>query len=118
MFNLLLPRMAIALVWGYQGLWCKLLGRAPHHEQILETTPLLSSLQAHRALLALGTVECLLAVWVLSGLRPQSAAVAETILLVSMNVGGLRWARRLIQIPLKCSFKTLSFCCSPGWRPE
>lgn len=30
MASLLIPRAAIALVWLYQGLWCKLLDRPPH----------------------------------------------------------------------------------------
>jgi hypothetical protein len=31
----LLPRAAIALVWLYQGLWMKLLGRALRHQKIV-----------------------------------------------------------------------------------
>lgn len=33
--SLLLPRVAIALVWLYQGLWMKLLGRALRHQKIV-----------------------------------------------------------------------------------
>ena len=33
--SLLLPRAAIALVWLYQGLWMKLLGRAPRHQKMV-----------------------------------------------------------------------------------
>lgn len=35
----LLPRAAIASVWIYQGLRCKLLGRMPHHQEIVGTVP-------------------------------------------------------------------------------
>lgn len=35
--SLLLLRIAIALVWLYQGLWCKLLSRAALHQKIVRT---------------------------------------------------------------------------------
>ena len=97
--SLLLPRTAIALVWIYHGLWCKLLGHAPHHQKIVETAPFLDSFRARQALVALGFLECVLAAWVLSGIRAREAAVMQTLLLVSMNAAGLLWARRLISDP-------------------
>ncbi len=100
MTSLLLPRAAIALVWLYQGFWCKLLGRAPHHREIVATTPFLNSSRARQALVLLGVFECLLAAWVLSGIRPYEAALIETLLLVSMNTAALSWARRLIPDPV------------------
>jgi hypothetical protein len=54
--SLLLPRTAIALVWLYQGFWCKLLDRAPHHQKIVETVPFLNSSQARQALMGLITI--------------------------------------------------------------
>ena len=99
MSSLLVPRLAIALVWTYQGLWCKLLGGTPRHREILETSPLLSPGQARGALLALGTLECFLAGWVLSGRWAFEAAIAQTVVLFAMNAGGVLWARRLISDP-------------------
>ncbi|HEX4167250.1 MAG TPA: DoxX-like family protein [Bryobacteraceae bacterium] len=99
MCNLLLPRMAIALVWIYQGFWCKLLGRAPHHQKIVGATPFFNSARARQALVVLGCVECVLAVWVLSGVGAHEAALMQTLLLVSMNAAGLLWARSLIPDP-------------------
>lgn len=96
MSSLLLPRTAIALVWIYQGFWCKLLGHAPHHQKIVEATPFFNSSLARQALVALGFFECVLAAWVLSGIHPHEAAVMQTILLVSMNTAGIWWARSLI----------------------
>src|SRR3569833_3770657 len=98
--SLLLPRLAIASVWLYQGLWCKLLGRAPHHQKIVETVPAFPSFRARQALLALGLLECALAAWVLSGIRAREAAVMQTLLLLSMNTAGLQWARRLLEAPV------------------
>ena len=94
--SLLLPRIAIALVWLHQGLWCKLLGRAPHHQKIVGSVPFLSESQARRTLFLLGSLECVLAAWVLSGFRAREAALIQTLLLVSMNFAGMVWARGLI----------------------
>ncbi len=100
MRSLLVTRTAIALVWFYQGLWCKLLGRSPQHQKIVATVPFLCSLQAYRAMMVLGSLECVLAAWVLSGFRAPEAALAQTLLLASMNAAGLLWARNLITDPV------------------
>lgn len=107
--SLLLPRTAIALVWLYQGLWCKLLDHSPHHQKIVGTVPFLNSSQARQALFALGCLECALAVWVLSGLRSNEAALVQTLLLASMNTAGLFWARSLIADPLGMLLQTFVF---------
>jgi uncharacterized membrane protein YphA (DoxX/SURF4 family) len=96
MSSLFLPRTAIALVWIYQGFWCKLLGHAPHHQKIVESTPFFNSSLARPALLGLGLFECALAAWVVSGIRAREAAVVQTVLLVFMNTAGILWARSLI----------------------
>jgi uncharacterized membrane protein YphA (DoxX/SURF4 family) len=100
MLSLLLPRIAIALVWLYQGLWCKLLSREPRHRKIICAVPFLNGPRPRQALAALGAIECLLAVWVLSGFGAREAALMQTLLLVSMNVAGVRWARNLIPDPM------------------
>lgn len=83
----LLPGAAVASVWIYQGLWCKLLGRTPRHQEIVGTVPFLSASWAHRALVALGLLECVIALWVLSGIRARDAALLQTLLLAAMNSG-------------------------------
>jgi SAM-dependent methyltransferase len=88
-----MPRLAVALVWLYQGLWCKLLGRCPGHRAIVQAVPGLAGGIGTAVLLGLGTIETGLAVWVLSGWRPRWAAAAQTLLLVGMNGGGLLWGR-------------------------
>jgi hypothetical protein len=107
--QLLIPRAAIAFVWLYQGLWCKLLGRAPHHRKIVGTVPFLSSSQAQQALAALGSLECVLAAWVMSGWRAQEAALTQTLLLGAMNAAGLFWARNLIPDPAGMMIQNFAF---------
>jgi hypothetical protein len=70
----------------------------------------------------IGVVESALAAWILSALAPLSCAVAQTLLLVSLNGNGLLWARHLIADPLGMIFKNFAFlvlvwvCAGlPGW---
>jgi DoxX-like family len=93
-----LIRLSIAMVWFYQGLWCKVLGGVPRQEAI-STVPFLGAAQVRVALITLGLVECGLAVWVLSGQRMRQAAIVQTALLAAMNSGGLIWAWHLIPDP-------------------
>lgn len=97
--ELSLGRVAISLVWLYQGFWCKVLGQVPRHQIVMESAPMFRSGSARVFLLALGWLETLLCFWVLSGKFPQTAAVVQTALLIGMNAGGLLWARRIIPDP-------------------
>ncbi|HEY7216312.1 MAG TPA: DUF3419 family protein [Thermoanaerobaculia bacterium] len=104
-----MPRLAVALVWLYQGLWCKLLGRCPGHRAIVEAVPGLSGRTGSIVLAGLGTIEVGLALWVLSGWRPRWAAAAQTLLLVGMNTGGLIWGRQHIADPGALITQNLAF---------
>jgi DoxX-like family len=104
-----LVRCAIALLWLYEGLWCKVLGRRPNQERIVEAVPFLGPALAPSILRALGLVECALAIWVLSGWEPVWAAAAQTALLVGMNANGLLFARHLIHDPGEMVVKNAVF---------
>ncbi|HUM11720.1 MAG TPA: DoxX-like family protein [Myxococcaceae bacterium] len=95
----LLIRSAIAAVWLYEGLWCKVLGRLPSQEQIVEAVPFLGPRAGPAFLKGLGVLEALLGIWVLSGWEPVWAAVAQTVLLVGMNANGILFARKHIHDP-------------------
>ena len=94
-----LIRAAVALVWLYEGLWCKVLGRMPGQQDIVEAVPVLGPGPARAFLVALGCAECLIGVWVLSGRLSWWAALTQTVLLAVMNCVGLVWARRRIHDP-------------------
>jgi uncharacterized membrane protein YphA (DoxX/SURF4 family) len=106
---LLLIRCAIAAVWLYEGLWCKVLGRMPNQKGIVEAVPFLGSARAAFLLPALGVLECGLAAWVLCGWEPVWAAFVQTGLLVGMNANGLLFARRLIHDPAGMVVKNFVF---------
>ena len=104
----MLTQTAVAAVWLYEGLWCKLLGGVPLQRDVVGAAPMFER-SAPWVLRGLGIVECCLAVWVLSRWRPFLAAGVQTALLVSMNSGGLLWARRIIPDPAGMIVKNFAF---------
>jgi hypothetical protein len=92
-------RLAVALVWLYQGLWCKLVSADLDQAAILRGVPFLGEQHAPLALRAIGALETALALWVITGWRPFTAALAQTLLLVAMNGGGLLWSGEHIAHP-------------------
>lgn len=105
----MIPRLAVALVWLYQGLWCKLLGGCPGHRAIVEAVPGLGERGGAALLYGLGAFETVLALWVLSGWRPRAAALVQTALLAGMNGGGLLWGREHIADPGAMITQNLAF---------
>lgn len=104
-----LIRLSIALVWLYQGLWCKVLGGVPRHEAVIAAVPFIGAGTGHAALIWLGLFECGIAVWVLWGHWMRPAAIVQTVLLTAMNAGGLIWARHLIPDPAGMVLQNFTF---------
>ena len=94
-----LIRSAVAAVWLYEGLWCKLLGREPNQLRIASAAPLPASIGGASFLRLLGVAEVTLAIWAATGVAPFPCAMAQTLLLIGLNAGGLRFARTLIHDP-------------------
>ncbi|HVO89361.1 MAG TPA: DoxX-like family protein [Casimicrobiaceae bacterium] len=104
-----LLRVAVAGVWIYEGLWCKVLGRSQHELSVVQAVPRYGERWGRPFLLALGWVELGLGLWVLSGRAAALGALAQTILLVALNANGLLWSRRLIDDPGGMLFKNFAF---------
>jgi hypothetical protein len=104
-----LIRSAVAAVWLYEGLWCKLLGREPNQLRIASAAPLPASLRGTSFLRLLGVAEVALAIWAASGVAPFPCAIAQTLLLIGLNAGGLRFARTLIHDPGGMVVKNFAF---------
>jgi uncharacterized membrane protein YphA (DoxX/SURF4 family) len=94
-----LIHIAVAAVWFYEGVWCKLLNRQPRQVRVVEAMPLYGTRIAGKLLRLVGIVETAIGVWVLTGIAPIFCALTQTVLLVALNVCGLLWARRLIEDP-------------------
>lgn len=100
---------AIAGVWFYEGLWCKLLGREPNQLRVVQQVPGWGPRFGALFLIALGTIETLLGMWVITGLAPVLAATVQTALLVTLNANGLYWSRKVIHDPAGMVVKNFSF---------
>lgn len=128
MISSLLPpvwliHVAVAAVWFYEGVWCKLLNRQPHQLRVVEAMPHYGVLIGKELLKLVGIFEAAIGVWVLTGIAPIVCALAQTALLVTLNAGGLLWARRFIEDPAGMVVKNLAFlvlvwvsASFPGWR--
>lgn len=92
-------RAAVAAVWLYEGLWCKVLGGDADQHAIVAAVPLLPATVVTAALVTIGLAETALAAWVLTGRRATAAAVVQTVLLIGFNAGGLLFAADRITDP-------------------
>ncbi|GAA2808004.1 DoxX-like family protein [Kitasatospora sp. CM 4170] len=81
--------LAVALMWGYEGLWCKIFPGRADQRAIVEGLPLLPDAAAHALLIGIGLAELALGAWVLSGYAPRVAALVQTALVLAFNTGGL-----------------------------
>jgi hypothetical protein len=114
-FGRRLPAAAVAGVWLYHGLWCKILGRCADQLRVVEDLPGMPRALARPALTTIGLAEVALAAWVISGRRPVDAARTETGLLVAMNGGGLAFSRRHIAAPRALLTENLAFLALVWW---
>ncbi len=96
-------------MWLYNGLWCKVLGACPGHAAIVAGVPGVASVTAERLLAAIGLFETALALWVLTGRWKILGAMVQTLLLVTMNAGGLLWGRGQIADPAAMIVNNLAF---------
>jgi uncharacterized membrane protein YphA (DoxX/SURF4 family) len=104
-----LLQAAVAAVWLYEGLWCKVFARSQHQFEVVEQVPGLAPRTAHALLRLLGVVETALGVWVLSGWQPIVAAVVQTALLIGLNSAGIYFSRQRIPDPAGMVLKNAAF---------
>lgn len=104
-----LIRAAVAAVWFYEGLWCKLMRGQPHELAVVAAVPNYGPRFGGRFLQGLGIFEALLAAWALSGVSPVTCALVQTGLLMALNGCGLLWARHVIHDPAGMVVRNASF---------
>ena len=113
MDDLIIPnwliRVAVALVWFYEGLWCKLLNGKPRELEVVKAVPRYGPQFGAPFLMILGVAEITIAAWVISGDSMILCAIIQTLLLVLLNGGGLIWSRHLIDDPGGMVIKNLAF---------
>ncbi|MGW1258615.1 DoxX-like family protein [Streptomyces sp. NPDC002513] len=104
-----LARRAVALVWFYEGLWCKVWPGRDDQRAIVGDVPHMPAWAVTAALIAIGIAEAAIGVWVLSGLWARDAAVAQTALVVVFNAGGLLFGLDHIAEPGRMLTQNLAF---------
>ena len=75
--------VAIAFVWLINGLFCKLLNLVPRHQLIVAR--ILGEEHAAIITRAIGVLEILMAVWILTGIRSRLCAIVQAVIIASMN---------------------------------
>lgn len=73
----------IATVWIVNGLFCKLLNFVPRHQQIVAR--ILGNEHAILFTKAIGLSEVLMAIWILSSIKPRLCAVMQILIVLTMN---------------------------------
>jgi len=89
----------VASIWLVHGLLNKLLHFSPRHLQIVQSVPGLAGSRGEFLLTAIGLCEVGIAVWVLSGWAAGVCATVQAVLLLTMNVVELSFARPLLLWP-------------------
>jgi hypothetical protein len=114
---------ALAAVWLVHGVYNKLLGASPRHLAIVQSVPGLQGAAGVRVLIAVGLAEMAIAAWMLSRRAPRWCAAVQTVLLLSMNVVELTFARPLLLwpaglLPLNLTFLGAVWACALSERGQ
>jgi hypothetical protein len=73
----------IAAVWIANGLFCKVLNLVPRHQEIVAR--IIGNAHAGVLTRAIGFSEMAMAVWILSGFRTKLNAIAQVVVIATMN---------------------------------
>ncbi|RNL50186.1 DoxX-like family protein [Pedobacter jejuensis] len=74
----------IATVWLINGLICKVLNVVPRHEEIISRITNVSN--AKPLAIIIGILEIVMAIWILSGYKTKLNAIAQIVVIATMNV--------------------------------
>lgn len=91
-------RILATAVWLVFGLVFKVLGVIPRHREIV--AEIVGAGSAPSVTVAVGLLETALGFWALSGFRPRSCAIIQTVAIASMNAMELAYARSLLLAPI------------------
>lgn len=77
-------RFLTAIVWIANGLFCKVLNLVPRHQEIVAR--ILGDAYAKPLTMLIGVFEIAMAVWILSGYKTRANAVAQILVVATMNI--------------------------------
>lgn len=75
----------IASVWIVNGLFCKVLNLEPRHAEIVAIILSLQKSVANNITILIGFAEIIMALWILSGYKSKLNAIAQIIIVATMN---------------------------------
>jgi uncharacterized membrane protein YphA (DoxX/SURF4 family) len=106
--------LLVASVWLIHGLYNKLLHGSTRHLAIVQSVPWFGGSTGEHTLMAVGLLETGIGLWVLVGSAPRLCAAVQTVLLPTMNVVELTFARHLLLwpaglLPLNLAFLALAW---------
>ena len=105
--------VGLAGVWLVHGIWCKLFGKVARHRDIVARA--VGESQARVVTLMVGGIEVMIAAWILSGAQMRLCALAQTCLLVSMNIFEVWLARDLLLAPWPMLMANTAFLSFAWW---
>jgi hypothetical protein len=106
--------LAVAFVWLYYGVWCKLLRGCAEEDAILGALPPWLFRFAAPLRYGIGVLEALLALWVLSRKAPRLAAVVQTATILVLTSGAFAWAPGQIADPGRTIVLNVAFVALVG----
>lgn len=109
LWHALAARGAVALVWFYEGGWCKVWPGRADQRAIVGDVPILPGWAVTTALVVVGLTEVAIGIWVLTGRRVRAAAVVQTLLVAGFNAGGLLFSPDQIDEPGRLLTQNLAF---------
>jgi len=78
-----ISNILIAMVWLVNGLLCKLLNLVPRHEMIVAR--ILGNSHAGLLTKLIGAAETLMAIWILSRIKPRLNSIFQIVIIAVMN---------------------------------
>jgi len=109
----LLVQIGIGSVWIFHGLYSKILNGIPRHRLIVEK--ILGVERAEIATKAIGLLESLLGIWVISGWHPMWSASVQTVAIVAMNSLEILLARELLISAIGMVALNFGLLCLVWW---
>lgn len=73
----------IATIWLANGLFCKVLNLVPRHQQIV--AGILGDQYSRTLTILIGLSEIAMTIWILSGIKTRLNAIAQIIIIATMN---------------------------------
>jgi uncharacterized membrane protein YphA (DoxX/SURF4 family) len=107
---LLLVRLAMALVWLYNGFWLKIVLRDPHHRAIVAAV-FGHDWRADLGLIFIGSAETLLALGIASGMAHRFVNSIQIVVLLAMNIVGIVCGGGEIAHPVGLLIQNLPLIC-------